>query len=87
MMPLGSNALVEAGAEDAIEIFGQIFDGGGDPVPDALVEIWQADGDGIYAHPEDHRSSPNTGFKGFGRCSTLRRPHPLSSHIARAPAT
>ena len=70
MMPLGSNALVDRSAEDAIEILGQIFDDREHPVPDALVEIWQADADGIYAHPADDRFTRSTGFTGFGRCST-----------------
>ena len=36
---------------------------------DALIEIWQADGEGRYAHPADPRGS-NVGFKGFGRTGT-----------------
>ena len=38
-------------------------------VPDALIEIWQADARGRYAHPADPRGS-NAPFKGFGRCGT-----------------
>ncbi len=52
-----------------IRIVGQVLDGAGDPVPDAMVEIWQADGSGRYAHPADQRGV-NTGFKGFGRMGT-----------------
>jgi protocatechuate 3,4-dioxygenase alpha subunit len=51
-----------------IRIFGTILDGQGKPLPDALIEIWQADGEGRYAHPADARSS-NAAFKGFGRCA------------------
>jgi protocatechuate 3,4-dioxygenase, alpha subunit len=50
---------------------GRILDGGGAPIGDALVEIWQADAEGRYRHPEDRRNLPAaTGFKGFGRVAT-----------------
>jgi protocatechuate 3,4-dioxygenase alpha subunit len=52
-----------------IRIEGRVFDGKGDVVPDAMIEIWQADGEGRYAHPADPRGS-NVGFKGFGRTGT-----------------
>ncbi|MEZ5854596.1 MAG: protocatechuate 3,4-dioxygenase subunit alpha [Hyphomicrobiaceae bacterium] len=52
-----------------IRITGTIIDGEGKPLPDALVELWQADGQGRYAHPADTRSS-NAAFKGFGRCAS-----------------
>jgi protocatechuate 3,4-dioxygenase alpha subunit len=37
---------------EAIEIEGRVFDGDGEPVPDGVIEIWQADAEGKYAHPE-----------------------------------
>lgn len=50
-------------------LHGRVLDGGGEPVPDALVEVWQADPagggpreSGIYA--------PSREFRGFGRCGT-----------------
>ena len=48
-----------------------IFDGDGAPVPDALVELWQADADGVYVRPVDPAGvlSPNC-FCGFGRLPT-----------------
>ena len=52
-----------------IRIEGRVFDGEGNIVPDALIEIWQADAAGRYAHPADPRGS-NAAFKGFGRCGT-----------------
>ena len=54
---------------ERIQIIGRIFDGGGEAAPDAMIEIWQADGLGRYAHPADTRGS-NTGFTGFGRIGT-----------------
>jgi len=53
--------VVPEGTVGALWIGGQVVDGAGDPVPDALVETWQADGQGRLAHP---------GFRGFGRCAT-----------------
>jgi protocatechuate 3,4-dioxygenase alpha subunit len=35
-----------------IEIEGRVFDGDGQPVPDGVIEIWQADAEGKYARPE-----------------------------------
>ena len=54
---------------ERIRIVGRVLDGAGDPVPDAMIEIWQADAAGRYAHPADRRGS-NLPFKGFGRCGT-----------------
>ena len=54
---------------ERIRIVGRVIDGGGEPVNDALVEIWQADSQGRYAHPADGRGS-NSGFQGFGRFGT-----------------
>lgn len=52
-----------------IRIEGRVLDGAGNPINDAMIEIWQADASGRYAHPADPRGS-NIGFKGFGRCGT-----------------
>ena len=51
--------LVDEDAEGAIRIEGKVLDGAGDPVPDGLVEIWQADAGGQYE-----------GSFGWGRCQT-----------------
>jgi protocatechuate 3,4-dioxygenase alpha subunit len=37
---------------ETIEIEGHVFDGDGQPVPDGVIEIWQADVHGKYVHPE-----------------------------------
>jgi protocatechuate 3,4-dioxygenase alpha subunit len=52
-----------------IRLVGTIIDGQGQPMPDALVELWQADSLGRYAHPSDPRGS-NVAFRGFARCAT-----------------
>jgi protocatechuate 3,4-dioxygenase alpha subunit len=54
-----------------VTISGRVLDGDGKPVPDALVEIWQANAEGKYAHPADMSDAPLTpGFRGFGRVAT-----------------
>jgi protocatechuate 3,4-dioxygenase, alpha subunit len=47
-----------------------VFDGDGTPIPDCMLEIWQADAQGRFADPQDKRALPNASFKGFGRCGT-----------------
>jgi len=50
-----------------ISIDGVLYDGAGTVIPDGLVEIWQADADGRYAHPEDPRgASADPSFYGYG---------------------
>ena len=53
---------------EAIRIEGRVLDGQGAAVSDAMIEIWQADPQGRYAHPADPRG--NVAFRGFGRCGT-----------------
>jgi len=54
-----------------IVVEGRIVDADGKPVGDALVEIWQANAHGRYAHPADEQDKPlEPGFKGFGRVAT-----------------
>jgi protocatechuate 3,4-dioxygenase, alpha subunit len=54
-----------------ITLRGRVFDSEGCAVPDATIEIWQADADGRYDHPDDRRDMPrDPAFHGFGRCAT-----------------
>jgi|SRR3984885_6066464 len=46
----------------------RVLDGDGVPVPDALIELWQADSEGNYAHQES--SADGAAFRGFGRSAT-----------------
>jgi protocatechuate 3,4-dioxygenase alpha subunit len=62
--------VVAAGTPGAVRIGGRVLDGAGEPVPDALVETWQADPQGCFAHPDDPRGPSNQEFRGFGRCPT-----------------
>ena len=50
----------------AVWIRGTVYDGDGVPIPDALVETWQADPAGRFDHPDDPRGAVS-GFRGFGR--------------------
>jgi protocatechuate 3,4-dioxygenase alpha subunit len=63
-------AVVEPGHPGAIRIGGRVRDGAGDPVPDAMIETWQADPDGRFAHPEDPSGGAGVTFRGFGRALT-----------------
>ena len=79
--------VVAAGTPGAVRIGGRVLDGAGDPVSDALVETWQADPAGCFAHPDDPRGPGGSGgppgwspggsgaggFRGFGRCPTNAR--------------
>ena len=53
----------------AVRIHGTIYDGAGEVVPDAMIEVWQANASGRYASPEDDRDDLplDEGFDGFGR--------------------
>lgn len=56
---------------EIIHIEGQVRDGDGTPIPDAMLEIWQANAAGKYDHPEDRQDKPrDPNFVGFGRCFT-----------------
>jgi len=71
--------VVPEGTPGAITVSGVVLDGAGEPVPDALIETWQAAPDGSFAHPDDPRgpgaawrpgAGAGSGFRGFGRCPT-----------------
>ena len=56
---------------ERIAVEGRVVDGDGKPVADAVIEIWQANAHGRYAHPDDTQDKPlEPGFNGFGRVAT-----------------
>jgi protocatechuate 3,4-dioxygenase alpha subunit len=60
-----------ASAGERIVVAGSVLDGDGKPIPDALLEVWQANAYGKYAHPEDTQDTQiDLGFSGFGRIPT-----------------
>ena len=65
--------LISPDHPEAIRIDGAVYDGAGEPVSDAMVEIWQANQAGRYNDPRDDREDlpldPET-FSGFGRSGT-----------------
>jgi protocatechuate 3,4-dioxygenase, alpha subunit len=61
-------------AGDRFVIRGRVLDGDGKPVDDAVVETWQANSHGKYAHPEDTREKLlEPEFRGFGRVLSDRQ--------------
>ena len=66
------NVLAAPGAVgERIRIEGRVYDGDREGVPDAMIEIWQANHHGRYHHPADQRAAPlDPAFSGFGRCGT-----------------
>jgi protocatechuate 3,4-dioxygenase alpha subunit len=63
-----NNLVQEKTIGERIRITGTVFDGEGQPVPDAMIEIWQPDANGIFNHeadPQQAQADPH--FHGFGR--------------------
>jgi protocatechuate 3,4-dioxygenase, alpha subunit len=56
---------------ERIEVTGIVLDGDSKPIPDAILEIWQANSHGKYAHPDDLQDKPlEKDFAGYGRVPT-----------------
>jgi protocatechuate 3,4-dioxygenase alpha subunit len=68
-----SNVLVKPETHgERVRIEGHIFDGTGEPVRDMLIELWQANADGRYAHLADRQADKrlDPSFRGWGRAGT-----------------
>jgi protocatechuate 3,4-dioxygenase alpha subunit len=66
------NELVPPGTPGAVQLRGRVHDGAGEPVPDAILELWQADPEGqVLQQPGSLRRDGFT-FTGWGRASTDR---------------
>ena len=64
----------EGSAGEPIAIEGVVYDGLGQPIGDALVELWQANAHGLYHHPLDTSGKPlDPAFRGYGRAATDSR--------------
>jgi protocatechuate 3,4-dioxygenase alpha subunit len=59
--------VVPPGTPGAVWIEGVVYDGQGLPVPDAMIETWQADPSGCFPDPDSRDPEP---FRGFARCGT-----------------
>ena len=66
-----ASTLTPDAAGERISIAGRVFDGDGAGIPDALLEIWQADAAGRFAHPLQSGGA-NASFRGFARADTTK---------------
>ena len=67
----GQEYVVPKNTNGALKVQGRVHDGEGKPVPDAMIEIWQANVYGKYNHPEDFSDAElEKDFYGFGRSCT-----------------
>ena len=67
---LGASMVAPGTRGRRIVITGRIFDGTGKAVRDALVELWQADADGLHNSTEERRGEADPSFRGWGRQPT-----------------
>ncbi|HET7409375.1 MAG TPA: protocatechuate 3,4-dioxygenase subunit alpha [Paracoccaceae bacterium] len=67
---LGLKLLGDSAKGERIVVEGRVIDGGAKPLTDALVEIWQADADGLYNSPREMRGKADPAFAGWGRQPT-----------------
>jgi protocatechuate 3,4-dioxygenase alpha subunit len=66
----GDNQLVGDEHPHAVRLHGTVYDGAGQAVPDALVELWQPDRAGRIPHRAGSLRRDGTSFTGWGRCAT-----------------
>lgn len=71
----GGESLVPAHRVDAVRLHGTVYDGAGQPVPDALIEIWQPDGAGEVSRSPGSLHRDGYTFTGWGRSTTDRTGH------------
>ncbi|MFQ5973451.1 MAG: protocatechuate 3,4-dioxygenase subunit alpha [Alphaproteobacteria bacterium] len=70
---IAGNVLVSEETQgEHVRLEGRVIDGRDEPIPDAMVEIWQANARGRYSHPSDDRDGAplDPHFTGFGRAAT-----------------
>lgn len=63
----GDNEIVPPSKAEAVQLHGYIYDGAGAPVPDAILEIWQPDGNGNVSRNSGSLRRDGFTFTGFGR--------------------
>jgi len=81
------NQLVPPGAPGAVRLTGVVADGDGHPVPDALLEIWQADADGRVPTAAGSLHRDGWTFTGWGRASTDDSGHYSFTTVTPGPTT
>lgn len=67
---LGAVMVNEKTRGERIAVKLRVIDGSGTPLKDAVVEIWQADADGLYNSPSETRGAADPNFTGWGRLAT-----------------
>lgn len=82
----GGGELVPPTHPDAIRLHGYVLDGAGQPLPDALVEIWQAGPDGAVVQQEGSLHRDGWRFTGWGRAATDNTGHYTFSTLRPGPA-
>src|SRR5690554_961170 len=68
----GGEELVPGHHPGAIRLSGTVYDGAGEPIPDALVELWQTDASGEVPTARGSLNRDGYSFTGFGRSATSR---------------
>lgn len=66
---LGARMVNEETRGERITLTGRVLDGVGVPLRDAIVEIWQADAEGLFPSPEERRGQADPNFTGWGRAA------------------
>jgi protocatechuate 3,4-dioxygenase alpha subunit len=65
---LGTSMVNARTRGERITLTGRVIDGADTPLPDCVVEIWQADAAGLYPSPSELRGTADPNFTGWGRC-------------------
>jgi protocatechuate 3,4-dioxygenase, alpha subunit len=88
----GDSDLAMTGHRNSVRLHGNVFDGAGNPVPDALIEVWQADNTGEIVAEQGSLHRDGWTFTGWGRAATDAAGHyslstitPGSTDPERAP--
>lgn len=66
---LGTSMVNDKTKGERITVTGRVIDGVGEAVRDCVVEIWQADAEGLYPSPSETRGTADPNFTGWGRCA------------------
>jgi protocatechuate 3,4-dioxygenase alpha subunit len=66
---LGTRMVNEETRGERVTLTGQVLDGLETPLTDCVVEIWQADAEGLYPGPAEWRGTADPNFAGWGRCA------------------
>lgn len=83
----GGPELVPPHNPEAVRLHGYVYDGNGDPIPDAFVEVWQADGDGNIPNKSGSLHRDGYTFTGFGRSETDPAGHYQFSTVVPGPGS